>query len=387
MLKRLLSVSKKKSFFLFGPRQVGKSTFLKSHFAKNTLVYDLLKYHEYIKLTEDPSILEQELKARDPHIQYIIIDEIQKIPELLDEVHSILESPQAPIFILSGSSAPKLKRDSANMLGGRALTYRLFPLTHIELGDAFNLNKVLNIGSLPAVYLAEEDPEKILRSYVETYLEEEIKAEALVRHMGSFSKFLRLAADENGNILNFSKIARDTATERKLVKEYFQILEDTLIGFFLLPFDKAGRKKLAKHPKFYFFDIGVQRAISKQVSLKLEAGTSLYGRAFEHFIILELMRLNHYLDKDYEFSFYRTNDNAEVDLIIETPLKETYAIEIKSGSNVDGRELRGLKSFKEVVPDAKLFCVTLVERRRILGDLSIVPWQEIFGIVGLSETQ
>ncbi len=383
MLERLLNVSKKKSFFLFGPRQVGKSTFLKSHFAKNVLIYDLLNYREYIKLVEDPSILEQELKAKDPSIKYIIIDEIQKIPELLDEVHRILESPNPPIFILSGSSARKLKRDSANMLGGRALTYNLFPLTHIELGDAFDLNKALNIGSLPAVYLAEEDPEKILRSYVETYLEEEIQAEALVRNMGSFSRFLRLAADENGNILNFSNIARDTATERKLVKEYFQILEDTLIGFFLLPFDKAGRKKLAKHPKFYFFDTGVQRAIAKQISLKLEPGTSLYGKAFEHFIILELIRLNHYLDKDYEFSFYRTNDNAEVDLIIETPLKETFAIEIKSGTNIDGRELKGLKSFKELIPKAKLLCVSLVERRRVVGDVTIVPWQEIFEILGL----
>ena len=383
MLKRQLKVSRKKSFFLFGPRQVGKSTFIKSNFNDNVLIYDLLKYSEYIKLVENPSILEQELKAKDPCIKYIIIDEIQKIPALLDEVHRILESPNPPIFILSGSSARKLKRDLANMLGGRALTYNLFPLTHLELGSAFDLDKVLNIGSLPAVYLAEEDEEKILKSYVETYLEEEIQAEALVRNIGSFSKFLRLAADENGNIINFSNIARNTATDRKLVKEYFQILEDTLIGFFLLPFDKACRKKLAKHPKFYFFDIGVQRAIAKQIFLRLESGTSLYGKAFEHFIILELYRLNQYLDKDYEFSFYRTNDNAEVDLIIQTPQKDTYAIEIKSGTNIDGRAFRGLKSFQELVPSAQLLCVSLVERRRLVGEVVILPWQEVFEVLGL----
>ena len=224
-----------------------------------------------------------------------------------------------------------------------------------------------------------------LRSYVETYLEEEIKQEVLIRNIGGFLRFLKLAAEENGNIINYSNIAREAGNERRAVREFFQILEDTLIGFHLLPYARSSRKKLVQHPKFYFFDTGVQRALSNQISLKLERGTSLYGKAFEHFIILEIIRLSYYFKKDFEFSFYRTSDGAEVDLIIETPSKETFAIEIKSSLQIDPRTLSGLKSFKEICPKAKLFCTSLVERRRKTEEIEILPWKEIFKELNLNQ--
>lgn len=369
---------------------MGKSTFLKNLYKqKNTLYYDLLDTREYLKLVQNPSILDFELKARAKEITHVIIDEIQKIPALLDEIHKILENPNPPFFILSGSSARKLKRGGANLLAGRALTFYMFPLTHLEIGDDFNLERALNLGTLPAVYLscdADFESEDILRSYVETYLEEEIKAEAIVRNLGSFLRFLQVAAEQNGEIINYSNIARETANDRKTIKEYFQILEDTLIGFHLLSYAKSSRKKLIKHPKFYFFDTGVQRALTKQLSLKLEPGSSAYGKGFEHFIILEIIRLSRYLKKDYEFSFYRTNDKAEVDLIVETPTKKVFAIEIKSSNNPDSRKLSGLKSFRSICPKATLLCVSRVERARLQDDIKIIPWMQVFEELGIADS-
>lgn len=387
MIKRLLKISLNKSCFIFGPRQVGKSTFLKDFFKESFVVYyDLLKASEYIKFSTNPGVLLEEIEALDPKVNFIIIDEIQRVPDLLNEVHSIIEGKKSLHFILSGSSARKLKRSHANLLAGRALTFYLFPLTHIELKDKFNLSRALNYGTLPSVYLGNDNDlaRDTLRSYIETYLEEEIKQEALIRNVGGFLRFLKLAADENGNIINYTNLARETGNERRAVKEFFQILEDTLMGFHLFPYAKSARKKLVQHPKFYFFDVGVQRALSKQISLELEAGTSLYGKAFEHFIILEIMRLSRYFKKDFEFSFYRTSDGAEVDLIIESPAKEVFAIEIKSSSNISSKTLSGLRSFKEICKRAKLFCVGLVDRKRKYGEIEILPWKQIFNELGLN---
>ncbi|OGI20783.1 MAG: hypothetical protein A3B68_09615 [Candidatus Melainabacteria bacterium RIFCSPHIGHO2_02_FULL_34_12] len=387
MIKRFLKLPLNKSCFIFGPRQVGKSTFLKDFFKKESFAYyDLLKTSEYMKFSTNPGVLSKEIEALNQNIKCIIIDEIQRVPDLLNEIHRIIEERKSLHFFLSGSSARKLKRSQANLLAGRALTFYLFPLTHTELKEKFDLDRALNYGTLPSVYLNpnNEVARDTLRSYIETYLEEEIRQEALIRNIGGFLRFLKLAADENGNIISYSNLARETGNERRTVKEFFQILEDTLIGFHLFPYAKSARKKLVQHPKFYFFDTGVQRALSKQISLELEEGTSLYGKAFEHFIILEIMRLSRYLKKDFEFSFYRTSDGAEVDLIVESPTKEVFAIEIKSSSNMDSKTLNGLRSFKEACKRAKLFCVSLVDRRQKQGEIEILPWKQIFNELGLN---
>ena len=386
---RLLKLPQKAHFFLFGPRQTGKSTLIKKTFPQEkTLYYDLLLSEEYTRLTANPSLFREEIDALDKNTTHVVIDEVQRIPELLNEVHYLIEKYKNKFnFCLSGSSARKLKRKSANLLGGRAWVKHLYPLTHIEIGNEFNLNRALRFGTLPLIYMSTDtEAVELLNSYVEVYLEEEIKAEAIIRNIGAFVRFLKFAAHENGNILNLSNISRETGTSNKTIKEYFQILEDTLIGFFLLPYSKSTRKRLVKHPKFYFFDTGVRNALTKQLSLKLEPGNREYGNAFEHFMIAEMMRLANYKKKDYEFSFYRTSSNAEVDLIIETPDKKIFAIEIKSSENPSSSDLSGLQSFLEVQPHAIPLVLSRAPRKRKIGNVPIYPWKEVFKLLGLTET-
>lgn len=385
--KRLLELPRNANFFLFGPRQTGKSTLIKETFLeKNTVFYDLLLSKEYTRLLANPSLFKEEIEAMDKKITHVVIDEIQRVPELLDEVHHLIENSKIKrYFCLSGSSARKLKRTNANLLGGRARIRYLFPLTHIELGEDFNLNHALRFGTLPPVYLSDDkNAKELLESYVEVYLEEEIKAEAIVRNVGAFVRFLKFASYENGNILNFSNIARETATSHKTIKEYFQILEDTLIGFFLLPYSKSIRKRLVKHPKFYLFDTGVKNALSRQLSLELEPGNKDFGDAFEHFVITEMVRLNRYRKTNYEFSFYRTSANAEVDLIIESPDRTIYAIEIKSSENPASSDFEGLKSFLEIQPKAIPICLCRAPRKRKVKDILIYPWQEALRFLKLA---
>lgn len=385
--KRYFELPQKAHFFLFGPRQTGKSTLIKASFETETsVIYDLLISKEYQRLVANPSLLREELEAQDEQIKHVVIDEVQKIPELLDEIHYIIENSKIQrYFCLSGSSARKLKKAKANLLGGRAWTRYLFPLTHLELGSDFNLNRALRFGTLPGIYLSDDEAAKeVLSSYVGIYLEEEIKAEAVVRNIGAFTRFLKFAANENGNIINFSNISKEINTSYKTVKEYFHILEDTLIGFFLMPYAKSERKRLVKHPKFYFFDTGVRNTLAKTLSLELESFTKAFGDAFEHFIILEIFRLNQYLKKDYELSFYRTASNTEVDLIIDTPNKKTFAIEIKSKDNPTKTDLKGLKSFLELNPKASPICVSTAPRKRKVDNILICPWQEIFEILDLA---
>lgn len=386
LIERELKLPKNKSFFLFGPRQTGKSTLFKYTFKKDTLLYyDLLKSDEYLRLSANPTIFREEVLARSNNITHIIVDEIQRVPDLLNEVQFLLENSNPPYFCMSGSSARKLKRAQANLLAGRAWTYHLYPFTHRECSTNFLLEKALNLGTLPSVYLDdnEENAKRTLKAYVETYLKEEITSEAIVRNIGGFLRFLKLAADENGNIINYSNIARETGTSYKTVKEFFQILEDTLVGFLLLPYYKSLRKRLIKHPKFYFFDTGVQRAIAGKLSISLEKGTRDYGRIFEHFIIAEIIRIAEYKEKDFEFSFYRTESGAEVDLIIETPENNIYAIEIKATSEPDSSDCNGLRSFAQVCKYAVLCCVSLAPRKRMLGNINILPWQDVFDFLGL----
>jgi predicted AAA+ superfamily ATPase len=247
---------------------------------------------EYTRLLARPSLLREEIASRPERVSGIVIDEIQRIPALLDEVQLIMDSsstPPPPSFAMSGSSARKLKRFQANLLGGRAFTFRLFPLTSHELGGLFSLHKAIQIGTIPSVFLDDsiDAARDTLRSYVGTYIREEIEAEVQVRRLDRFARVLTLAGFENGNVLNFSNIARETGTSYHTVKSYFQVLEDTLLGSFLYPYQKSERKRLSRHPKFYFFDMGVTRALTRRLTVPVEPRTPDFGRAFEHFMILE----------------------------------------------------------------------------------------------------
>lgn len=391
-IPRLIKLPQKHSFFLFGPRQVGKTTLLEASFdLKTTLIYDLLDQDTFLKLNRSNKTLREEVKYRNPQITHVIIDEVQKLPDLLDEVHYILEKiDRAPYFVLTGSSARKLKQSNANMLGGRAWNCSLYPLTYNEINawnpDKFSLRKACEIGTIPSVYLEENraDAKRTLRSYTETYLEQEIKAEALVRNLPAFVDFLKFAAKENGHIVNYSNIAGDIGMDSTTVKGYYQILVDTLLGFYLRPMLGSDRKALAKSPKFYFFDTGVQRTLARELDSELVYGTTEFGNVFEHFLIKEIIDLAKYLEKDYEFCFYRTKDKVEVDLIVTAPGEKIFAIEIKGTSKIKSKHLSGLKSFSKLYPDAELICASLVENRTRNGNVLVCPWQEVFEILGLA---
>lgn len=385
MVDRILEIPKNHSVFLFGPRQTGKSTLLRSVFkAGSTLFIDLLQANDYLRYSANPALFREEVMALGPEITHIVLDEVQRIPILLDEIHSIIEGPRPRIFILSGSSARKLKRSHANLLAGRAWTFHLFPLTSIELGERFSLSRALQYGALPAIYLDKDDvsAQRTLRAYVDTYLQEEIQIESNVRSIGTFFKFLNIAADISGTIVNFTAIAHDTGTSVNVIREFFRILEDTLIGSFLPAYTKSDIKRLIKHPKFLFFDVGVRNTLlGRQTSAFME-GTSDFGRAFEHFVILELMRMNAYREKSFRLYYYRTSNGSEVDVIIESPQGEVWAVEIKGSQDPALKSASGLLSFKEVVPHARLLCVCCAPRKRIAGDVLILPWRDLFKEIG-----
>ncbi len=384
---RLLKLPQETSFFLFGPRQVGKSTLVKDSFSVSELLeFNLLIGEELEKLSFNKSYFRESIAARANHISHVFIDEIQELPWLLNEVHYILENfPNPPHFILTGSSARKLKRSNANLLGGRAWNLSLYPLSYLELKDSFNLSKALEYGTLPAIYLDHnlENVQHKLSSYVETYLNEEIRKEALTRDLFTFVNFLRLAAENNGGIVNYSNIASDVGLRSPAVSEHYQILEDTLVGSFLRPLGRSYRSQVTKHPKFYFFDTGVVRAITRKLKSPLMAGTDEYGEVFEAFIVNDLQRVAKYRNLDLEFSFFRNSNKAEVDLIVETPSGEMFAIEIKSSANPSPHEYAGLKALARLNPKAHLICACTTSKRFMRGEILICPWQELYELLGL----
>jgi predicted AAA+ superfamily ATPase len=389
-INRLVDLPLDYSFFLFGPRQVGKSTLVKQKFSpETTLIYNLLDFDLVRSLTNTPKLFKEAINSRDPKVTHVFVDEVQKLPWLLDEVHSIIENEvNPPYFILTGSSARKLKRNNANMLAGRALERNLYPFVFPELKPTgvFSLQKVLEFGSLPLVYTAKNTDlaKDILRAYTSTYIKEEIKQEALVRNLDAFIGFLSLVSAENGGIINYNNIAEDIGLSINSVKEYYQILEDTLMGFKLQPIRQSIRQRIVKSPKFYFFDTGVVRALSEKLSSPLVKGTKEYGDFFEAWLIKEIVHLSKYLKKDYRFSFYRTDD-VEVDLIVETPDDRIIAIEIKSSDYPKANDLGGLVSLRRHFPDAELYCACpAMYRRKLDSGIMVMPWQEILEVLGLS---
>ena len=356
---RLLKIKlpAQQSAFLWGARKTGKSTFLKNHFP-NSVYYDLLKSDLYLKFVKEPHLFREELLAltKDEQKNPVIVDEIQKIPILLDEVHWLIENAKLR-FILCGSSARKLKREGVNLLGGRAWKYHFYPLVFPEIID-FDLLKVLNRGTVPSHYNS-QDIKKSLRAYIEDYLTQEIQTEGLVRNLPAFARFLDSIAFTNGGMVNYANVARDCGVDAKTVKEYYQILVDTLLGYNVFPFKKkSGRRTITSIPKFYLFDVGVAGGLSKR-ELSLLKGTEA-GAAFENYILQELVAFRGLNDLDFDISYWRTRTGLEVDFI----LGNKVAIEVKINENIRSSDLTGLKAFLEEHTFKKAIVVCLTPRPR-----------------------
>lgn len=377
MFHRLRTFSKKRSFFLFGPRGTGKSTLLKKRFNLSECFWlDLLDSSVEDRFLHNPSELYAIVKALPDEIKYVVVDEIQKVPKLLDEVHRLIEETDK-IFILTGSSARRLKREGANLLAGRAFVYYLHSLSCFELGKAFNLEKALNWGTLPRIFSLDDDEKgEFLRSYADTYLKEEIWNEQVVRKLQPFRRFLEVAAEGNGKIVNYANIARDVGVDDKTIKEYFSILEDTMIGFFLEPFHNSFRKRLVGKPKFYFFDLGVVRSLSRRLSVPLVQRTAAYGEAFEHFILLEIMRLCNYFQPDYRLSFICTVSGVEIDVVVERPNQSLLCIEIKSTDLIDETNICPFSKFTQEIPDCEAIVISQDRFMKAFDHVHCYPWRQ-----------
>lgn len=375
MIARKLKLPKQNSFFLFGPRQTGKSTLLFSKYKTKTWYIDLLLTDIFLKYSKSPELFRHEaIEKIEKGITTIIVDEVQRVPVLLNEVHYLIERFKCQ-FILSGSSARKLKRGNANLLAGRAVQRYLFPFIYDEIKDSFNLEDVLQFGTLPAIYgKSREEKIDILKTYSETYLREEIQMEGIVRNLGAFSRFLDIAASQFGELLSFSSIGRECHVPSRTVQSYYEILEDTLIGFKLQPWMKSQRKRLVAHPKFYFFDLGIINSLNRH--LTSEPDNKLRGRLFEQFILLETYRQIKYTQSEAAIYFWRTNHGAEVDLIIEKHGNITAAFEIKSSKEISGASLSGLRSFSEEYPQSQLHVIADVSDAYKLSNVLILPWKE-----------
>ena len=339
----LLPPSGSETFFLWGPRQTGKSTLLRQSYPDAHWL-DLLKSEEYRRYLARPEILREELDSgeHDPR-QQIVIDEIQKVPALLDEVHWLVENRRFR-FALCGSSARKVRRGAANLLGGRALRFELHGLTAAELGDQFDLDRILNRGYLPRIYESGR-PGPMLDAYIADYLREEIAAEGLVRNLPSFSAFLDVAALSDGEIVNFSNIARECGVSSQTTKSHFQILEDTLLGRWLPAYRKRPKRRVIGAPKFYFVDVGVVNRLARRGELR--AGSELYGKAFENWVFHELSAFISYREVDAALSYWRLASGIEVDFVVGDM---QVAIEAKSSERITRDHLNGLRALKEDHP-------------------------------------
>lgn len=365
-----LPLENQTSFFLFGPRGVGKTTWLKSQ-VKDCLYIDFLDEELYLDLMTKPGRFATLIP---PHYKgWVIVDEVQRIPACLNTVHQYIES-HGTKFILTGSSARKLCKSNTNLLAGRAHTYYLYPLTAVELGADFCLENSLQYGHLPAVF-SQKNPKKFLHAYLQTYLKEEILQEGLVRQLGGFSRFLEAASFSQGNSLNYSQIAQEIGIDRATVTQYFSILEDLLIGYKLPVFTKKAKRKLITHHKFYFFDTGVFRAIRPQGPL--DVSHEAEGPALETLFLQELLALNHYYDWGYTLYYWRTLQGTEVDFILYGP-KGLFAFELKRSSRLDLRELKGLKLFSEDYPIAKCFYLYGGNRTEYHNNITLLPIQTAF---------
>ncbi len=378
MFNRLLKMKlpKRQSAFLWGARQTGKSLYLKTHYP-DSIYYNLLNTHEVIRLSKAPYLLREELLAAPKaKLKYpVIIDEIQKVPELLNEVHSLIED-EAIQFILCGSSARKLKTQSTNLLGGRAWPYHVYPLSIQEIPD-FDLLTALQQGLIPNHYLADKDYiNDYFQAYIDVYLIDEIRNEGLVRNLPAFARFLDVAGLTNGEMINANNIARDCAIDRSTVQSYYQILVDTLVGYLIYPYQKKiKRDVITSTPKFYLFDLGVANYLGQQQVTALKGAVA--GKSFEHYILMELIAYIGITRKRLDINYWRTKTGLEVDFIIE---QASLAIEVKISTQVHQEDLKGLIAFCEEHPKFKAIVVSQDKNPRDLKvnnqlTIHILPWR------------
>ncbi|MGZ8464135.1 MAG: ATP-binding protein [Candidatus Binatia bacterium] len=371
MFKRQLSLPAPgtETFFLWGPRQTGKTTLLQTNYP-DALWVDLLQADEFRRYLHNPEILREQLAAR-PSVRQVVIDEVQKVPQLLDEAHWLHEHRKVR-FALCGSSARKVKRGQANLLGGRAVRYELHGLTAHELAREFNLKRILNHGYLPTIYLS-DNPQPLLNGYVADYLKEEVAAEGLVRNLPVFSEFLNIAVLSDAELVNFSTIARDCGVSSPTIKGYFQILEDTLLGRWLPAYTRRPKRRVIGAPKFYFVDVGMVNHLARRG--ELQPGSELYGKAFENWLFHELTAHNAYSQAFAQISYWRLASGMEVDFIINDM---ELAIEAKATAKINADHLRGLRALKVDQPRVKQQIIVCLERtsRRTEDGIWILPATE-----------
>ena len=365
MYTRRLQPLPGKSFFLFGPRGTGKSTWLREQL-RPALTVDLLASRTYTRLLADPGAIEHLLP---PDLEGVVaIDEVQRVPALLHEVHRLIEA-RGLVFALTGSSARTLRRSGVNLLAGRALTHRLYPLTASELGDDFDLEYALRFGQLPALR-SEPDPERYLDSYVETYLREEVMHEGLVRNLAAFTRFLQAASFSHAAQLSIADVARDCAVDRRTASGWFDVLEDLLLGERVPVFGKRARRAVVSHPKFYFFDAGVYRAIRPRGPL--DRPEEIRGAALEGLVWQELRAVNDGFSLGYAIHFWRTRGGSEVDFVLYGE-HGVIAIEVKHAPAIRERDLRGLRAFAEEYPMARLFAVGMGVQAEHRSGVTVMP--------------
>lgn len=368
IFERIIALPSDKSCFLFGPRGTGKSLWLRRQYKKSIYI-DLLESETYFRLISSPEKLESYIP--EDFSDVIIIDEVQKIPKLLDEVHRLIEK-NSYRFILTGSSARKLKKQDINLLAGRALTAYMHPLCCKELSSDFDLAHSLKYGHLPCAY-TEKDPASYLSSYVVTYLKEEVFQEGLTRNIGAFSRFLETASFSQGEVLNLSEIARECSLNRKLIESYFSILDDLLISMRLPVFTKKAKRRMIRHPKFYFFDVGIFRTIRPKGPL--DSPEEIEGPALETLFLQELRTINDYYKLGYDIYYWRTSNQVEVDFVLYGE-KGIFAFEIKRKAKYSAKDLNGLKLFLQDYPMAKAFLLYGGSKRFYEEGIQIIPIQE-----------
>lgn len=371
MYSRIITPPKKQSFFLFGPRGTGKTSWLRRTY-KEAIYIDLLDDEVYRTLLAQPTKLQSYIGVNKGKVP-VIIDEVQKIPALLDEVHRLIESAKYR-FILTGSSARKLKRGGANLLAGRALKMEMFPLSAQELGKDFDLKKSLQWGTLPMAVTSEK-PNAYLNAYVNTYLKEEIQLEGLTRNIENFARFLQIASFSQGSPLVISNIASESAVHRKVVEDYFSILRDLMLSYEIPIFTKRAKRDLIAKTKFYFFDVGVFRTLRPKGPL--DSAQELNGQALETLVLQEIKAINHYLEFDYEIFYWHTRKKEEVDFVLYGP-KGFWAIEVKSQSQIRQQDLHALREFKADYPEAQCLMIYTGTENKTVGDIRFMTAETFF---------
>lgn len=383
-----LEIELGQSVFLWGARKTGKSTFLKNSFT-NSIYIDLLKTELFFRYSKQPSLLREEILALSKaQIKFpIIIDEVQKVPSLLDEIHWLIENTEAT-FILCGSSSRRLKKEGTNLLGGRAIKYNFYPLVYPEYRQEFDLLKIFNQGLIPSHFIS-KNPRKLLQSYIEDYLTNEIRAEGYVRNITVFSRFLDSTRFSCGEMLNYTNIAREVGIDSKTIKEYYQILVDTLVGYLIYPYTKKVSRNIISHtPKFYYFDVGISTRLSKKNFTELAGADA--EKSFENYLLMELIAYIGLNDSDHNLFYWRTNTALEVDFILSDGISKPIPIEIKISKNIHNTELRPLKAFmkEHKLSIGYVVCLEPKSRKLLIGDnkeILILPVEEFLEKLWLKE--